>query len=93
MILDKIGFFEEYDKAPPYYLLHKESNYDVQKVVSYLESGFQVRSWQEYRRCCFNCGAEGRELGCSELSDGKWVWADDLIHYVRHHYIDLPVVF
>ena len=32
-------------------------------------------------------------MGYSELSDGRWVWTDDLIHYVEHHYIDLPMSF
>jgi len=93
MILDEIGFFEDAPNPPPYYLLQNESNYNAQKIISYLESGFRIRSWQEYRKCCFSCGAEGKEMGCSELSDGRWVWTDDLVHYVKYHYIDLPVSF
>jgi|TARA_Y100000296_G_C5133978_1_gene237151 hypothetical protein len=94
MILNKIGFFEEYRKnVPPYFLLYNENCYDVGRVVSYLESGLLIRRWQEYKTCCFRCGAKGSDLGSGELTDGHWVWTEDIIHYTKFHNIALPKIF
>ena len=43
-----------------------------------------------YSWCRFRCGIPDRELGCSEMTDGVWIWPDGLAHYVEVHGVPLP---
>ena len=36
------------------------------------------------------CRICGKELGCSNRTDGEWVWPDQLSHYLRVHKVRLP---
>jgi hypothetical protein len=60
------------------------------QVADYLDRGhvFEVyrgRSW-----CRFFCE---HLMGCRELTDGYWVWPEDLSHYVRDHGVIVPLEF
>lgn len=93
MNLEKIGYFDEFQKeAIPYFFLDNSRVYDRAALLDYLRSGISIVSMKENRVCRF-CGLSGSDLGCSELSDGRWIWTDDLIHYVETHDIDLPPEF
>ena len=61
------------------------------RVADYLEGGGE--EYERYRGlswCRFYCD---REMGSGELSDGVWVWPEDLGHYVRNHGVVLPEEF
>jgi hypothetical protein len=36
------------------------------------------------------CRVCGKHLGCSDRTDGEWVWPDELSHYLRAHNVRLP---
>jgi hypothetical protein len=63
---------------------------DRPRLVAYLRSGASIMEYLGYSYCRFLCGAPGREMGGSELSDGVWLWPEGLAHYVEEHLIRLP---
>lgn len=94
MNLKKIGYFSEFAKDEvPYVLLEKEEFYNKTAVLEFLRGGIPIIGWQENRECCFGCGAAGEVMGHHELSDGEWIWTDDIVHYIECHNIDLPREF
>ncbi|AZZ90649.1 hypothetical protein EUZ85_07930 [Hahella sp. KA22] len=67
---------------------------DKEKIVSYLKSGARCNAWLGYARCRFECeDSETSVLGCSEMTDGKWIWPEGLYHYVEKHDLLLPSIF
>jgi hypothetical protein len=59
-------------------------------VADYLDRGREYAAYRGTSWCRFFCD---REMGGRELTDGAWVWPEDLGHYVRDHHIVLPDEF
>jgi hypothetical protein len=59
-------------------------------VAKYLDSGIEFQGYRGLSWCRFYCG---RKMGSKELSDGYWVWPEDLGHYVRDHGVILSQEF
>lgn len=58
-------------------------------VVDYLRGGHVVWGFAGWSRCRF-CG---KNNGDRELSDGRYLWPDGLVHYVEDHAVRLPKAF
>lgn len=58
-------------------------------VADYLQSGLVARRYMGYSACRF-CG---RNNGCLEFTDGRFVWPEGLAHYVLNHDVRLPEYF
>ncbi|MCP9987480.1 hypothetical protein LUX01_13080 [Streptomyces sudanensis] len=94
-----VGFFREMQPNPDE--VFKESifdhltggpSYEASNVVRYLESGYPVFDIMEGTRDVLG----GKFLvpgGSSLLTDGQYVWRNDLSYYVREYKINLPVEF
>ena len=77
----------------PEELVGKMSEGDREAVCMYLQGGKLFETYRGYSWCRFGCGASGQEMGCREYTDGKWVWPEGLVHYVRFHSVMLPEDF
>jgi hypothetical protein len=53
------------------------------RLCAYLEQGQIVCVGQVPKRACVICG-EVMPLSRTLLSDGKWLWPEDLVHYLGH---------
>jgi hypothetical protein len=60
------------------------------RVVCYLRSGVPGDPRMGYSWCRFRCGISDAEMGCSEQTDGYWIWPDGLAHYVEAHGVLMP---
>lgn len=64
---------------------------DVQKrVVDHLNAGVVLWQFRGLTWCRFYCD---KSMGSRELTDGQWLWPEDLVHYVREHNVLLPDEF
>lgn len=64
---------------------------DVQRAVAnYLNGGEEYERYRGISWCRFFCD---HQMGSREFSDGRWVWPEDLGHYVRDHGVVLPEEF
>jgi hypothetical protein len=78
------------DYLPPQEFVGSMPESDRQKVAVYLENGEKYAAYRGYSWCRVFCD---RKMGDSEISDGYWVWPEDLGHYVREHGVVLPREF
>jgi hypothetical protein len=62
---------------------------DRSRVVRYLSEARDVAGAGGFSYCRFGCGVNG----CTERSDGVWLWPEGLAHYVQHHDVRLPEEF
>ena len=62
------------------------------QVLGYLRSGRVIVDFMGWSYCRI-CGKSGPEMGCSEMTDGHWLWPDGLPHYVEVHDVALPADF
>jgi hypothetical protein len=63
------------------------------RLAEYLDAGTRYLGSPGYSWCRFFCSANGRELGCADLTDGCWGWPQGLSHYIRAHGVTLPEEF
>jgi hypothetical protein len=65
---------------------------DVEKVVSYLKGGHVLIDFMDIRDDVFD---KSRQImgGPTTLTDGDWLWREDLAYYVQRHNVALPVDF
>lgn len=61
--------------------------------IHYLKSGLEVCSWLGFSFCRMPDGPPDQEMGCRDLSDGKWIWPEGLAVYVGQYDIELPEEF
>jgi len=58
---------------------------------AYLRAGQTLVAYEGRSHCRFGCGE--RDMGCSDLTDGTFVWPEGLAHYVDRHDVRLPERF
>ena len=98
MILKGIGYWRggQGDDVLPDPRLLVGANYNKMEqnmIVKYLRSGVVVNSELGYSWCRFRGGPPEREMGSSDISDGKYVWPEGLWHYVDKYHVKLPSTF
>ena len=90
-----IGFWNDgSDDCPlhnPQELLDETWNPNLREsVFGYLEGGAECAHYLGSSWCRFDCGAEGADMGTTDLTDGVWMWPAGLAHYVALHDVRLP---
>ncbi len=60
------------------------------QIAAYLDAGSTFAVYRGLSWCRFFCD---HPMGNCELTDGEWVWPQDLSHYVRNHDVRLPDEF
>jgi hypothetical protein len=62
---------------------------DADLVTQYLENGYVLIDMMDVDRDVLD---PRREIlnGSSIITDGDWLWRQDLSYYVRHHHVTLP---
>lgn len=79
------------DEFPPPQELVTEWDMNLQRrVVEYLNSGTELLHFRGLTWCRCFCD---KPMGSRELTDGKWVWPEDLSHYIEDHNVRLPEQF
>lgn len=97
--LKKVGYWKDiksvfaFDNFPdPRKLVDPSWSRDEREVISiYLDAGKTHETWMGYSYCRFNCGTH--LSGSRDLTDGHYVWPEDLSHYLREHSVRLPREF
>lgn len=93
---NEFGFWKEYGEryidSPSIYLYRNKTineSYDKNKLVNYLNSGgiIAVSSKINFPHIFKDIERSGDFL---LLTDGVWVWPEDLADYVLHHDVILP---
>lgn len=69
------------------------SEEEKDRLVRYLRSGLVVNEFLGYSYCRFSNGPPDCQMGCTERSDGVWVWPDGLHVYVAAYDVRLPEEF
>lgn len=79
------------DEYPPpqEFVIDYEANV-LNALANYLDAGKTFRVYRGHSWCRFFCN---HPMGSCELTDGQWVWPQDLSHYVRDHCVALPNEF
>jgi len=79
------------NKFPPPQELVTDYEPSTQRLIAdYLDAGSTFAVYRGLSWCRFFCD---HPMGNSELTDGEWVWPQDLSHYVRDHNVRLPDEF
>lgn len=62
---------------------------DVDPVVGYLRAGHVLIDFMDVQDDVFE---PARQIlgGPTTLTDGEWLWRDDLAHYVSRHHVRIP---
>ncbi|MCC7062421.1 MAG: hypothetical protein IT456_06415 [Planctomycetes bacterium] len=60
-------------------------------VAAYLRAGKELVRFPEPSFCRFACGET--EMGHADLTDGRYVWPEGLVHYIERHDVQLPEQF
>ncbi len=71
-------------------------NYNTEektRITAYLNSGIRIWEALGYSHCRFDCGIPAKKMGCSDVTDGIWLWPEGLVHYIEVHNILLPSDF
>jgi hypothetical protein len=59
--------------------------FEREVIISYLKNGQPWEHWFGPSWCRFGCEDVYEELGCSDLTDGVYVWPSGFAHYVAKH--------
>ena len=94
--LKVIGYWKsEYDQQwpdPAWFVDNSLSEEELTKTVQYLRKGCPMPyATGGYSWCRFRCGED--LISSRELTDGKFIWPENLWHYVREHKVRLPIEF
>lgn len=73
-------------------LKNKKAEYPKEKVIDYLKNGHYISGHRGYTKDLFD---ESKKTagGKSEITDGMWVWTQDVIYYIENYNIGLPDEF
>jgi len=66
---------------------------DRMNLIKYLSHGKIFISYLGFSFCRFHCGIEDHQMGASYYTDGKYVWPEGLVYYVKDHQVWLPEIF
>lgn len=61
------------------------------EIVAYLRAGHLLAPVMEWSTDCFDqTPFDGGAGSASLLTDGTWLWRQDLAHYVERYHVELP---
>lgn len=93
----RVGFFREFTHDGPstdpsiHDAVRTHALYDEGGVAAYLESGAEIFTAMGADRDVVS-GDEWVPAG-SLVTDGKWLWPGELVHYLRRYHVELPEEF
>ena len=92
-----IGYWQAHDNKnlprPADYVDHRWSPRERMIVTAYLKNGQPWERWFGPSHCRFGCERDDVDMGCSDLSDGVYVWPEGFAHYVEKHDVKPPQEF
>lgn len=92
----RVGFFREFypnDSSLPWLREHISTRRirSESKIVEYLRSGHMLAAVMEGIIDIIDSTPFSEGSGCSSLlTDGTWLWRQDLAHYVERYHVELP---
>jgi hypothetical protein len=98
-MLRRVGFFREFypdHPALPWMRdqMHTKRTRSESEIVAYLRAGHMLVGIMEWSADYFDGAPFDDASGCSSLlTDGTWVWRQDLAHYVERYHLELPTDF
>jgi hypothetical protein len=98
-VLRRVGFFREfYPNHPSLPWLREQVGTrrirSEAQIVAYLRSGHMLAGVMEGMLDIFDGTSFPEGSGCSSfLTDGTWVWRNDLSHYVERYHVQMPDEF
>ncbi|MEU7031049.1 hypothetical protein AB0A60_30720 [Streptomyces sp. NPDC046275] len=99
-MLGLLGFYDEFDNraggpnGPIHDAVRPVGEPDEADLVAYLDSGHVLIDVMEAGHDIITGSPHRHSLGCSSLvTDGAWLWRQDLPHYVETHHVLLPEAF
>jgi hypothetical protein len=104
-MLNLLGFFEEFGSpahgdaasvsAVTLQAARREvAEPDEERLVEYLDSGYLVLPLMEGCPDVLSGAVHRRSGGgSSHLTDGAWLWRQDLAYYVEQYHVELPSAF
>ena len=98
VVLKAIGFWRDncgifVNLPKPHWLVRRDWHAaEREQILTYLRSGFACAMFGGWSTCRFGCVA-GEYNGCSDFTDGEWLWPEGLAHYVECHNVILPEEF
>ncbi|MEV4704049.1 hypothetical protein [Actinoplanes sp. NPDC049316] len=98
MALRRVGFYREIHPDSTLPWLRERSGTrrtrSEAEIVAYLRSGHMISAVMEGSRDVFDDTPFPEGSGCSSfLTDGAWVWRNDLSHYVEKYHVQMPDEF
>jgi hypothetical protein len=97
IMLRGVGFWRNRSGSwlphPAYLVDEAWETADRGRIVQYLRDGIEQSVYLGYSYCRFAGGPPREQMGCSDLTDGAWVWPEGLWHYVERYAVRLPNEF
>lgn len=95
-MLKALGFYKEFkaDNISGDSILDAQrpaGDVDEQLLLTYLAAGHVLLDVMEVRRDVLDGAEQGRSG--SLVTDGAWIWREDLVHYVQKYHVRLPEAF
>ena len=76
--------------SPQHYIDENWDTAEKLKVVEYLKAGKFWEGWRGWSECRFG---DNDDNGCTDLTDGTYVWPEGFAHYVEVHDVKPPQEF
>jgi len=89
MKLIEVGYwknenFNDNRPAPKDFIVN-DTKFDCRPLVAALKRNSFLHSHENGYSSCKICGLSGKVMGCCDLTDGRYVWPEGLIHYIEQH--------
>ena len=75
---------------PAWFIDEKWSEIERKRVLAYLAQGQAINHWMGYSWCRFRCSRKDVHMGSCDLTDGTFIWPEELAHYIERHSVRLP---
>lgn len=96
LILVKLGFWYEYDfpngMDPKLIVNYPWDSNNKLKFINYLKGAYKMGDYCGYSWCRIT-GKSGIEFGCSDMTDGIFIWPEGFVLYLERYNIELPEYF
>lgn len=97
-MLKLVGYWNETESStrwidPNWIVGFKWGRVEHEQVVRYLRAGVCAQEELGYSWCRVDRSIPDQEMGCTDLTDGCWMWPEGLSIYVDKFSIELPPLF
>jgi hypothetical protein len=90
-----IGYWNSiYEPEFPDPINFEDSNWNLAErnlVIEHLKKGTPIFSWVGSSWCRYRC--KESNMGAHCLTDGKYIFPEKLVHYIKYHNIKPPIEF